>query len=207
MAQRQATKRKKSSKINAIIWGIILIVLMIAVVFSTSEWNNDIKKKVQNQLCPLSYNEYVEKAAKDYNLSPALIYGIIRTESNFNPDAGSVAGACGLMQIMPETFDHYMMLRGETGKYTAEDLFDPAVNIDYGSYILHHHIEMFGDEKTAVAAYNAGAGSVEQWLDDPNISPDGKTLNCDNIPYEETRNYVVKVEDAKDKYNELYYSN
>ena len=114
-------------------------------------------------------------------------------------------GAHGLMQITEDTFDHYMMLKGEEGKYTYDDLFDPQVNIDYGSAVLRSHLDEFGDEKTAVAAYNAGPGQVESWLEDPNISSDGKTIIPENIPFDETRNYVQRVEDAKEVYHELYY--
>lgn len=57
----------------------------------------------------------------------------------------------------------------------------------------------------AVAAYNAGPGNVEAWLTDPAISSDGKTLIVKNIPFEETRSYVQRVESAKEKYLELYY--
>ena len=152
---------------------------------------------------PLEYTELVDKAAKDYNLEPALIYGVIHTESRFDPDAGSSVGARGLMQIMPETFDWLMEKRDEKGKYTADDLYDPAVNIDYGCYLLRFFLDYYGNEQCAVAAYNAGF-EVSNWLEDPNCSSDGMTL--DVIPYPETSDYVEKVESAKNKYNELYFS-
>ena len=107
------------------------------------------------------------------------------------------------MQIMPETFDWLMEKRGEKGKYTADDLYDPEVNIDYGCYLLRYFLDYYGNEQCAVAAYNAGF-EVSNWLDDPNCSSDGMTL--DVIPYPETSEYVEKVESAKDKYNELYFS-
>ena len=77
------------------------------------------------------------------------------------------------------------------------------MNIDYGSYLLRYFLDYYGNEKCAVAAYNAGF-EVSNWLEDPNCSPDGMTL--DVIPYPETSEYVVKVENAKQKYIELYFS-
>lgn len=214
MAQRHAQKgnkrdssRKKSKsskKVNVVIWGVILAVLLGAVIFVSSGYHERVKKKVQNAQYPLAYSEYVEKAAKNYNLDKNLIYAVIRTESSFNPDAGSSAGACGLMQITGDTFETYMNIRGESEKYSPDDLFDPAINIDYGCYILRDHLNTFGDEECAVAAYNAGPNSVLTWLNDSNISTDGKTLIVENIPYDETRDYVKKVEDAKRRYKELY---
>ncbi len=133
----------------------------------------------------------------------ALVASIIKHESKFLNDVHSSRGAIGLMQIMPETFDWLQEKRGEAGKYTTEDLYTPSVNIDYGSYLLRYFLDYYGNEKCAVAAYNAGF-EVSNWLEDPNCSPDGMTL--DVIPYPETSEYVVKVENAKQKYIELYFS-
>jgi hypothetical protein len=90
-----------------------------------------------------------------------------------------------------------------------DDLFEPAVNIDYGCYLLRYNLDLFdNDETCAVAGYNAGFGQVQEWLNDSSLSSDGKTLdNPENIPIEETRDYVKKVENAKEMYTKLYYSN
>lgn len=197
-------KKKPNRKATVVIMGVVLAVLIACSILVIARCQKDPGDKLKELSYPRSYSEYVEAAAAKYELDPALVYAVIRTESGFNPDAGSGAGACGLMQIMPETFEHCMYMRDEEGKYTTDDLFDPAVNIDYGCYILRNHLDQFDNEECAVAAYNAGAGSVETWLNDPNISTDGKTLVVDNIPYDETRDYVHRVEDAKKVYHELY---
>jgi soluble lytic murein transglycosylase-like protein len=112
----------------------------------------------------------VQLAAAKYNLSPELIRGVIRAESNFRADAVSPAGARGLMQLMPET---------------AKDLgvtnpFDIQQNIDGGSRYLRQMLDRFGgDLKRALAAYNAGPGAVEQFNGD--------------VPFSETRQYVQRV--------------
>lgn len=212
MAQRHAAKgnakhppsKRANRGIIALIWGIILTVVAGGVIFATSSYHESVRQRVKYSQYPRSYSEYVEQSAKKYDLETALVYAVIRTESNFNPDAQSGAGAHGLMQITEDTFDHYMFLRGEEGKYTLDDLYDPAVNIDYGCNILRDHLDQFGDEECAVAAYNAGPGNVLEWLSDPSVSSDGKTLIVENIPFEETRNYVDRVESAKKTYIELY---
>ena len=207
MAQRARRTRKrntkKGGKVKVVIISIVAIALAVTAVFAATHFYKTTENNLEKSAYPLEYTDLVNKAAKEYNLQPALIYGVIHTESRFNPDAGSSVGAVGLMQIMPETFDWLQEKRGEAGKYTTEDLYMPSVNIDYGSYLLRYFLDYYGNEKCAVAAYNAGF-EVSNWLEDPNCSPDGMTL--DVIPYPETSEYVVKVENAKQKYIELYFS-
>ena len=212
MAERRDTQKKtqrksnrKNAKIGAIVWGVVLAVVLAAAVFFASNYHQDIKQRVQNAQYPLSYSEHVEKYARQFDLDPALVFAVMRTESSFNPEAESPAGAYGLMQITADTLDLYMRIRGEEGKYTVSDLFEPAVNIEYGCAILRDLLDEYGDEKCAVAAYNAGPGNVDAWLANPEISPDGKTLLVEKIPFEETRSYVERVESTKEKYQELYY--
>ncbi|MBQ7744439.1 MAG: lytic transglycosylase domain-containing protein [Ruminococcus sp.] len=207
MAQRARRTRKrntkKGGKAKVVIISIIAVALAVTAVLTATHFYKKTENNLEKSAYPLEYTDLVNKAAKDYNLQPALIYGVIHTESRFDPEAGSSVGALGLMQIMPETFDWLQEKRGESGKYTTEDLYTPSVNIDYGSYLLRYFLDYYGNEKCAVAAYNAGF-EVSNWLEDPNCSPDGMTL--DVIPYPETSEYVVKVENAKQKYIELYFS-
>ena len=207
MAQRARRTRKrntkKGGKAKVVIISIIAVALAVTAVLVATNFYKKTENNLEKSAYPLEYTDLVNKAAKDYNLQPALIYGVIHTESRFDPNAGSSVGALGLMQIMPETFDWLQEKRGEAGKYTTEDLYTPSVNIDYGSYLLRYFLDYYGNEKCAVAAYNAGF-EVSNWLEDPNCSPDGMTL--DVIPYPETSEYVVKVENAKQKYIELYFS-
>ncbi|MEE0956664.1 MAG: lytic transglycosylase domain-containing protein [Ruminococcus sp.] len=201
---RQNNNKKKG---KAVIWIAIIAVVAVGAVFFATNFHEDNKNKVQKIAYPQKYSEYVDKAAKDYNLDPALIYAVIHTESGFNPNAESPVGARGLMQVMPDSFDWLMDLRGESEKYTADDLFDPAVCIDYGCYLLRYNLDWFDqNEICAVAGYNAGFGKVDEWLKDSTYSSDGKTLDDpENIPIEETRDYVSRVEDTKQHYKELYY--
>ena len=112
----------------------------------------------------------VQKAAAKYNLPPALINAVIRAESNFNIRAVSPAGARGLMQLMPATAK-------ELG---VENPFDIEQNIDGGARYLREMLDRFGGSvRKALAAYNAGPGTV--------IKYNGR------VPYPETRQYVKRV--------------
>ena len=155
-------------------------------------------KAVKAYLYPQNYSNYVEKYCHEYGIDENLAYAVIHTESGFDSHAVSHMGACGLMQLMPETFD---WLRSKIGA-GDDDIFDPETNIRYGVYFLSLLHGEFGDEKLAIAAYHAGMGRVNQWLGDTMISPDGKTL--ENIPFSDTEYYVKKVERAKRVYETLY---
>ncbi len=152
---------------------------------------------------PLKYENFVDKYSAEYGVNDELIYAIIKTESNFEPNAESSAGAVGLMQLMPETFEWLQSYyNGEVTMY-SESLYEPETSIKYGTMFLGYLLSIYGSsEETAVAAYNAGVGAVNQWLSDPECSNDGTTLYY--IPYDETRAYVQKVENAKKNYKDVY---
>ncbi len=151
---------------------------------------------------PREYSEIVTQEASNNGLEEALVYAVIKAESNFDADAVSRVGAVGLMQLMPETFDWLLMRDGNT-ELTEDDLTNPSVNIRYGCKYLAFLSELYPAVETVVAAYNAGHGTVSAWLSDAEYSSDGVTL--DKIPYSETDAYVNKVMGYYAKYQELYY--
>lgn len=157
-------------------------------------------RTVLQTLYPQKYADIVQTYADTYDVPQTLIYAVIHTESSFRPDAGSDAGASGLMQIMPETLDWLCMRMGRQADFA--DLSDPDTAIRYGTYFLHLLLEEFGETDTALAAYHAGRGRVGQWLANPAYSADGRTL--DTIPYRDTAHYVHKVRRAMDIYDNLY---
>ncbi|MCQ2513539.1 MAG: lytic transglycosylase domain-containing protein [Ruminococcus sp.] len=203
MAENRRVKKNNGCFANFLLWIISLAVLAGAVMFFVSNFYVDTKDNFEKTSYPQEYSEYVNKAAKEYELEPALIFAVIRTESGFNESAVSNAGAYGIMQVMPSSFEWLQEKRGVKGKYKTEDLLKPEICIDYGCYLLKFFYDYYGTEQCAVAAYNAGF-VVSDWLENSEYSPDGKKL--ENIPYPETSNYVERVENAKEMYIKLYYS-
>ena len=184
---------------------ILALILVVAILFAVLVFNTNmfdwLKNSVYGIFYPQKYSAEVERYSERFGVSEPLVYAVIRTESGFREDVESYAGAVGLMQLMPETFEWLQgKLNGDV-VYTADSLKDADVNICYGTYFLSYLLERYGDESTACAAYNAGTTTVDGWLSDSRYSSDGYTLSA--IPYPETENYVKKVRDAEEIYTKL----
>jgi len=162
-----------------------------------------LNQKTLNDSYPLAYEKEIGAASEKYHVDKTLIYGIIKTESNFNPDAKSSAGAIGLMQIVPDTFTWMQTYYKEENNYQFEDLYDPVISIDYGTELLSILLKKYENEDTAICAYNGGVGNVDNWLQDPAYSDDGKTLKV--VPFTETENYRKLVAQNKSIYHQLYF--
>jgi soluble lytic murein transglycosylase-like protein len=123
------------------------------------------------------FSDLINAAAQKYGIDPALLKGLIRQESNFNPNAKSPAGAAGLCQLMP----------GTAAALGCTNPLDPAQAIDAGAKYLSQQLKAFGgDPRKALAAYNAGPGAVQRYGGVP--------------PYAETQNYVRAVMGFAEQY-------
>lgn len=183
---------------NVNIFKLISLLLILSVIFIIIIVNA-VKLGVQT-VYPRQYVNLVEENAKSFEIDESLLYALIKTESGFDKNAVSSVGAKGLTQI---TLDTFSWLQTKTGEEYEEDaLFEPEISIYYGAYFLDMLLEEFGNTETALAAYHAGRGKVNEWLSDPRISPDGVVL--ENIPYEDTAGYVKRVVRNYKKYKEIY---
>lgn len=156
---------------------------------------------LKTRVFPRTYAIYVEKYCKKYDIDVNLAYAVIHTESGFDSEAVSPLGACGLMQIMPETFE-WLRSKDREGADRYDDVFDPETNIRYGVYFLSLIKQRFGNERLMLAAYHAGMGRVSEWLSNVALSSDGKSLHT--IPFPDTEYYIKKVERTKKIYEALY---
>ena len=153
------------------------------------------------RLNPQKYAESVTKYAEEYNVPESVIFAVIKTESSFVPDAVSPRGAIGLMQITPDTFSWLCSKTGDEDN--ASFLYDPDTNIRYGTYFLSLLHNEYKSWDTVYAAYNAGRGRVNGWLASEEYNNNGRLKN---IPFEETAEYVKKVEKSEKLYTRLYYA-
>lgn len=177
---------------------IIIILLTILVIEYKNIYNFTLK-----QLYPRKYNEYVERYAEQYEVDPLLVYSIIKAESNFNEKAESYSGAKGLMQLMKNTASEFME---EDLNSNEEMVLEPENNIMLGIKYYSYLYEIYNNNMLlALAAYNAGPGNVNKWIDEGIIKPDGSDI--ENIPFKETNMYVRKIVNNYKIYKKLYSDN
>jgi soluble lytic murein transglycosylase len=160
-----------------------------------------LRKAVNEFTLPLSYSDVIRQQAADKHLDPALVAAVIYAETKFDPRP-SAAGAVGLMQILPGTAEFLARRSGAT-TFTIEDLATPAVNIAYGSYYLRYLLDHYDGQKVlALAAYNAGETNVDRWV--TRARSEGRPLRIAEIPFPQTRAYVMRVLQAQKDYRRTY---
>ena len=173
---------------------IIAIVFIIIIAFG-------VKIVVTNYLFPFKHKEAILKYSEEYDLDPYLVLAIIKAESKFNADARSNKDAVGLMQITEDTAK-WVAQKMELTDYSTSKLYDEEYNIKMGCWYLNNLREEFNEKDLFVAAYNAGRGRVNEWLNDSRYSKDGKVLTY--IPYDETKQYVDRVNTYYEIYKYIY---
>lgn len=175
---------------------LLALVIIIAALSVRAAWFHFYKAAY-----PMKYSDAVFEQSRVTGVSPSLLFAVIRTESDFNPNALSSVPARGLMQITSDTFDWIAYRIGESGKYDYDDMFDGETNIRYGAELLRLLLAEFKSDNNALCAYHAGRGNVLKWLENPEYSDDGEVLS---IPFNDTRRHVKKALEAKRIYEELY---
>ncbi len=186
---------KDSLRYCALITGGILLLVVAGILM------NRISKSLEHQAYPTDYSEYIEPAAEKNGIPVSIVYAVVRQESNFDPMAESKVGARGLMQITEETYEWVEYAGGGEDVLWA-DMYDPETNIHYCTWLLAYLYDEFGNWACTLAAYHAGRSAVNNWLQNPDYSSDGETLEV--IPYEETADYVKKVLNYRETYRRVY---
>ena len=201
--RNQARKRHKkltAMQIASILLGVLL--LLGALVFGGYVWYEEDQHQKALEQYPVAYTDLIKQYAKQYQLDPYLVQSIMRCESSNDPNAVSRVGAIGLMQIMPDTGEWIGHKIDPELAYSLDMLNDPATNIEYGCWYLNFLSERFdGNVMEIIAAYNAGHGTVKNWLEDSRFSKDGELIT---IPYEDTAKYYTNVMTAHENYTTLY---
>lgn len=183
--------------------GCALIAACLAFLLLLAVWGGLQLPSVQKKyIYPFPYQELVTEYAADYRVDRHLVAAVIKGESKFQNDVRSHRGAVGLMQLMPDTAA-WIAKNLKDPQYSQERLQEPACNIRYGVWYLGDlEQEFHGNDILALAAYNAGRGNVNDWIQQYGWTRD--FTDIDAIPYGETREYVRQVLKDKRAYERLY---
>ncbi|HQU71070.1 MAG TPA: transglycosylase SLT domain-containing protein [Calditrichia bacterium] len=157
--------------------------------FSRKDWREWLF--LVKHLYPLYFTGEVNQYAREWNLTPASIWAVIKKESAFEPNVMSYANAYGLMQIIPPTANRLTESLG-LAMEDVRQLYDPNFNIRLGSYYLSELLKRYdGNLYYALAAYNAGEHRVDRWS--KVLNTDDDDFFMENIEFEQTRTYVRGV--------------
>ncbi len=155
---------------------------------------------IQRLFYPIFFKDLIFAEAENYRLDPALMLSIMRQESLFEQSAESVAGARGLMQVMPSTGE-YVAERGDFGSFQTDQLWRPYISVRFGAWYLNQQLAIFdGNQFAALAAYNAGPGHVLEWI---KISDD-LDIFVESIPFWESRSYIRNIYVNLAAYRRIY---
>lgn len=149
---------------------------------------------------PKQYELEISSVCQQFDIPEYTMYALVNTESSFNRNAKSKAGAIGLTQILPSTAQ-YICIKNNLD-FATFDLYNPSDNLYIGAMYLKYLLNKFDSRYSALAAYNAGETVVRSWLNNPNYSYDKKDLY--NIPYKETNNYITKIKNSEKIYINFY---
>lgn len=175
---------------------IICLITIISFIFLINFFQVD--KKILMKLYPNKYSSFVEKYSDLYGVNKETIFAIIKNESNFENEVSSHKGAKGLMQLMETTANEVAI----NLNLEEVDLLDAQTNIQLGTKYFSILYKKYKSVELALAAYNAGSGNVDKWIEQGIISNTGE--NIENIPYKETNMYVRKVMHTMEIYKLLY---
>ena len=161
---------------------VLAIGIFFAIVYSLIAY--------QTSRTQISYQKEINEYSEKYNVDPLLTASIIKVESDFDNNAQSHQGAHGLMQLLEDTAKHSADVVGID--YYPEKLNEVSYNLDLGVGYYDYLYRYYNNNKDlALAAYNGGVGNVDDWIKDGII--DKENPNPLDIPFEETRQYVTKI--------------
>jgi soluble lytic murein transglycosylase len=185
------------------LWRLAVLVLVVLGIVAVGVWlaaTRAVVPGVSAKIYPIHYRETIARVAEQNDLDPYLVAAVARAESGWDPEAVSSAGAVGLMQLMPATAAWISGLDSWRGG-DEPDLTDPEDSLELGGFYLAFLARYFGgDTRKALAAYNAGQGTVSRWLADGGI----ESLELEDIPIDETRGFVGRVEYYQDLYARVH---
>ncbi len=174
--------------------GYILLAILLVIVLSYGII------AYQTSRTKIDYQDEITEVSEEFNIDPLLTASIVKVESDFDNNAQSHQGAQGLMQLLDDTARHSAEVIDMD--YYPEKLNDINYNLKLGVGYYNYLIKYYNNQKLALAAYNGGVGNVDKWIKEGILDKENPDIS--KIPFEETRQYVTKVESTYEVYKTFY---
>lgn len=205
MATKKKKRKKKNGKSNKTIIAVTIALVFALLITFILIFDTKVREKIRDYgpsvFMTTDYEEYVLKYSKQNEMDPKFIFAIINTESHFNPNVTSDVGARGLMQIMEDAYNWIKFRMDDQRVHSFDDMYDPELNIEYGTFLLKYLYEKFDHSyELTAAAYHGGMNAVQTWIDDKTVDP--QNFKLEDVPSDVTANYIYKVMKAYNKYKE-----
>ena len=196
-----STRRQRRRR-RALLGVVLLVVVVAAIVWVgvSAMTGRMVVPVVSDRIYPLVYEDEIAAVAEKYDLDPYLVAAVARTESGFDPDARSHAGAVGLMQLLPKTAEWVTSLDSWKGPDNPA-LTNPQDSLELGACYLAYLQRILDDPTAAIAAYNAGQNAVRGWIKKAGGSA---SFGMEDIPYPETQEFVRRVERYRTIYQKVH---
>lgn len=181
-------------------FNVAMALARIAVPNAEARKKEDVPVEAWKTLFPFPYESTVLRESAKNGVDPALVAGLMRQESTFQPDALSRAGAVGLMQVLPKTgrrLAHQLRVR-----YSRAKLYEPEYNLRFGTLYLAGLLKAYGSPEAALGAFNAGEDRVEMWQAERKFEELPEFV--ESVPFTETREYIQIVLRNAEVYRMIY---
>lgn len=180
-------KRRLLRLLRLVIALVVLVAVVVVLVMVLT--GKVVVPAISGKVYPIRYQEEIATVADKYQVDPYLVAAVARTESGFDPEAESHAGAVGLMQFLPNTAEFVTGLDSWKGPKNPA-LKNAEDSLELGACYLAYLLRRFEDQTAALAGYNAGPNAVAGWIEKAGGSG---SLSVEDIPYPETREFVRRV--------------
>jgi soluble lytic murein transglycosylase len=184
---RTARRRRRRRRLLRLVIPLVVIIAVAVVVGAVAGWV--VVPGFSGKVYPIRYQGEIAAVAERYDVDPYLLAAVARTESGFDPDAKSHAGAVGLMQFLPNTAEFVTGLDSWKGPENPA-LRDPGDSLELGACYLAYLLRRFDDQTAALAGYNAGPNAVAGWIE---RAGGADSFTAEDIRYPETREFVRRV--------------
>ncbi len=194
--------RRRGRRVASLMVTSVVVLVALAILTALTLTGRIVIPVISAKLFPIHYQEEIAQAAAKYGQDPYFVAAMVRAESGYDAQAKSGSGAVGLMQLMPATAEWVASKSKAWPEGESPVLTDPVDSLELGVWYIDYLGDMYGQGGLlALAAYNAGLGNVDEWIEE---AGGPESFDVSDIPFPETRQHVERVQHYKELYERIH---